>query len=116
MAKIMIVDNEVMITDLVKEILEKAGHRVTVANSGKQCIDTLNKGNIDLVLLDIMMPDMSGWEVFQKIKGKSKVAFISVVEISKERKDTLTKEGLSGFISKPFTAKDLVAKVKSIVG
>lgn len=116
MAKVLVVDNEIMITDLVKEILKRDGHSVSVASGGNECIKKLEKEKFDIVLLDIMMPDMSGWDVFQKIKKHAgmKIAFLSVTEITKERKEILMKEGLADFINKPFTPKDLSARVRAL--
>lgn len=119
MAKIMEVDNEPDTVELVKEILERAGHEVVTAYGGRECLAKLEKERVDLVLLDIMMPDLSGWDVYQRIRKmnkKQKVAFLSVVEVSKERKEALKKEGLSDYIMKPFTEEELIERVKAILG
>lgn len=119
MARILVVDNETMITDLVREILGGAGYEVLAANSGAESLEKVGRGGIDLVLLDIIMPDMSGWDVYQKIRQKDrkmKVAFLSIAEVTEERKRALMKEGLSDFINKPFTPTDLVQRVKKILG
>jgi len=88
------------------------------ANSGRECLEKIEKEKPDLVLLDIVMPDMSGWDVYGRIKKNSsdtKVMFVSVVEISQERRETLIREGLSDYITKPFTKDELVKKVKSVI-
>jgi len=118
MAKILHVDNEPDTLELAKMILEKAGHKVTGALSGRGCLEKLANEKFDLVLLDVMMPDMSGWDVFKQImkNGKGqKVAFLSVIEVSGERKGKLREEGLADYILKPFTADELVKRVKAIV-
>jgi DNA-binding response OmpR family regulator len=70
------------------------------------------------VLLDIMMPDLSGWDVLQQLKKQdpgAKVAFLSVLEVSDERKERLKEEGLADYIMKPFTSKELKTKVNAIL-
>jgi DNA-binding response OmpR family regulator len=65
-----------------------------------------------------MMPDMSGWDVFgriMKMRAKPKVAFVSIIEVSPERKSTLMKQGLSDYIMKPFTKDEIVKKVKKVL-
>lgn len=119
MVKIMHVDNEPDTLKLVKTILEKEGFNVVTALSGKECLGKLGEENPDLVLLDVMMPDMSGWDVYQRIrkmKKRPKVAFLSVIEVSKERRRALFNNGISDYITKPFDRADLVKRIKKIVG
>jgi DNA-binding response OmpR family regulator len=120
MHSIMSVDNEPDTVDLVKFILEKEGMEVTPAYSGKECLEKLANGKFELVLLDIMMPDMSGWDVFTNIKKmkdakKPKVAFLSAIDVSAERRKVLVKSGISDYITKPFDNDDLVKRVKSML-
>jgi CheY-like chemotaxis protein len=68
MKKVMVVDDEPDVTFLVKEMLGREGFSVVEANSGREALKKLNKEKPDLVLLDIMMPEMDGWEVSRKIK------------------------------------------------
>ena len=118
MAKILVVDNEPDTVELVKKILEKEGYEVVPAFSGKEALSKNNREKPDLVLLDIMMPDLSGWDVYQRLRKKNpdaKVALLSIIEVSAERRKKLLDEGLSDYILKPFTAKELVDKVGAIV-
>jgi CheY-like chemotaxis protein len=118
MKKIMVVDNEPDIVDLTRTVLEIGGYNVVPANSGEECLKKLQKENVDLVLLDIMMPGMSGWDVFNKIKKdsiKTKVAFMSVLEISDKRKQVLLDEGLADYIMKPFDKDGLLDRVDKIL-
>jgi len=113
--KILIVDDEPDTVQLIKSILEMHGFSVETASNGKECLQKVKTKKTDLVLLDIMMPDMSGWEVFNKLKKSeagARVIFVSVVEITPERKQSLMKEGLIDYINKPFTKDDLMEKVK----
>jgi len=118
MKKIMVVDNEPDIVDLTRTVLELGGYNVVTAYSGEECLRLLEKEKVDLVLLDIMMPGMSGWDVFNRINKKStdvKVAFMSVLEISDRRKQVLLEEGLADYIMKPFDKDTLLDRVDKIL-
>ena len=118
MKKILVVDNEPDIVDLTRTVLELGGYQVITAYSGEECMRLLEKEKVDLVLLDIMMPGMSGWDVFNRIKKKStqiKVAFMSVLEISDKRKQVLLDEGLADYIMKPFDKETLLNGVDKIL-
>jgi len=114
----MVVDNEPDIVDLTRTVLELGGYTVVPAYSGEECLRNLEKEKVDLVLLDIMMPGMSGWDVFNRIKKKNsdiKVAFMSVLEISDKRKQVLLDEGLADYIMKPFDKDTLLERVDNIL-
>ena len=118
MKKIMVVDNEPDIVDLTRTVLEIGGYNVVTASSGEECLRLLEKGKVDLVLLDIMMPGMSGWDVFNRISKKNpeiKVAFMSILEISDKRKQVLLEEGLADYIMKPFDKDTLLDRVDKIL-
>ncbi len=118
MKKIMVVDNEPDIVDLTRTVLELGGYQVVTAYSGEECLKQLEEEKVDLVLLDIMMPGMSGWDVFNRINKKSthiKVAFMSVLEISDKRKQVLLDEGLADYIMKPFDKETLLNRVDKIL-
>ena len=66
--KIMVVDDEPDTVDLIKLVLETEGFEVITAFSGKECLDKVTLEEPDAILLDIMMPEMDGWEVFRKIR------------------------------------------------
>ena len=114
----MVVDNEPDIVDLTRTVLELGGYNVVTAHSGEECLRLLEQEEVDLVLLDIMMPGMSGWDVFNRINRKSsniKVAFLSVLEISDKRKQVLLDEGLADYIMKPFDKDTLLDRVDRIM-
>ena len=118
MKKIMVVDNEPDIVDLTRTVLELGGYEVIPSYSGEECLRKLEKEKVDLVLLDIMMPGMSGWDVFNRIKKKNsetKVAFMSVLEISEKRKKVLLDEGLADYIMKPFDKEGLLQRIDKIL-
>ena len=118
MKKIMVVDNEPDIVDLTRTVLEIGGYEVVPAYSGEECLEKLDQEPVDLILLDIMMPGMSGWDVFNRIKQQqidTKVVFMSVLEISEKRKQVLLDEGLSDYIMKPYDKDTLLEKVDQIL-
>ena len=114
----MVVDNEPDIVDLTRTVLEIGGYQVIPAYSGEECLEKIKQESIDLILLDIMMPGMSGWDVFNKIKHQhidTKVAFMSVLEISEKRKQVLLDEGLADYIMKPYDKDTLLEKVDKML-
>jgi CheY-like chemotaxis protein len=116
--KILVVDDEEDMVGLTKKILELEGYNITIARSGNECLEKIKKSDFDLVLLDIMMPGMNGWDVFDEIhniKSNSKVVFVSVLDISEKRKIYLMAQGLAGYIQKPFTDDELVKTVSEIL-
>jgi two-component system response regulator VicR len=118
MKKIMVVDNEPDIVDLTRTVLEIGGYEVIPAYSGEECLEKIENENVDLILLDIMMPGMSGWDVFNRINKKTpdiKIAFMSVLEISEKRKQVLLDEGLADYIMKPFDKDTLLDRVDKIL-
>jgi len=116
--KVMVVDNEPDTVELVKAILEDAGYEISCAHSGLECLEKVQTEKPDLILLDIMMPDLSGWDTYSRLRKKDqnvKVSFLSAIEVSKERLTKLLAGGLSDYITKPFTADELIDRVKKIL-
>ena len=99
----------------VKVILEHAGYKAEISLCGKDGLEEAKKG-FDLILIDIMLPDMSGWDVFTKLKGKtkSKIAFLSAIPVSEERLNELKRAGVSDYITKPFTKINLLERINKI--
>ena len=119
MAKILVMDNEEDILSSVKTILEKESHKVTCVTTGQNAIKKMKAGRFDLAILDIMMPDMSGWDVFGqiiKMTPEQKVMFLSVLELSPERKAQLEQYETVEYLLKPFDRSVLVEHVKSMLG
>lgn len=119
--KIMVVDDEEVLVELVSAILKKEGYDVVGVNSGQECLDKLKQVTPDLILMDMMMPGMSGRETAEKIRKNPKtsglkIAFVTVARFSEVGKETLKKMGISDYITKPFDNADLVKRVKNIIG
>jgi len=117
MKKILYVEDNKDTAQAVSIILKNAGFDVELAYNGTDGVKKAESAKYDLFLLDIMLPDMSGWDVFDKLskKIKAKYAFLSAIPVSAERLIELKKAGISDYIMKPFTKVDLVTKVKKIL-
>jgi len=115
--KVLIIDDEVDFADLLKLQLEKGGYDVTTVYSGKDGLDLLKKEFPDIILLDIMMPEISGWEICSKIKLDTKTKDIPVIFLT-ARADDLSKamglKGAEGFIEKPFDPLDLIKEIEKL--
>ena len=119
--KIMVVDDEPDTVDLVKLVLETEGYEILVAYSGQEALDMIKVNRPDLVLLDIMMPQMDGWMVRKKIVGNEETKDIPVVMLTAKAQPIdkmigLHVVGVSDYITKPFGRKELINSVKRIVG
>jgi len=120
MAKILIVDDEEPIVQVVKDMLKPEGYEISEAYSGQECLDKLKKETPDLILLDFFMPGLSGREVLEKIrrdpKNKNiKVALMTAASFSAVGKKEFETLGIVDDIKKPFDQEDLKKRIKAIL-
>lgn len=116
--RILHVDDEPDILETVKTILENEGFEVVSAISGKEALKQIKSNNFDLFILDVMMPDISGWDLFiqiKKLKSDYKVIILSIIEVSQSRLKELRAHGISDYIMKPFHRDDFVKRIKKII-
>ncbi len=118
--KILVVDDEPDFVILIKKILEKEGYAVKEAYSGRECLACMKKETPDLIILDIMMPGISGWEVCRRIKSDRKTFTIPVIMLSiKNSKEDKEKSLFEFFadlhLDKPIGRKTLVNTVKNLI-
>jgi two-component system response regulator VicR len=118
--KIMVVDDEPDVVDLVKLVLESDGFDVVTAYSGKEALDKIGNEMPDLVLLDIMMPQMDGWEVYSRIRANPKTKDIPVAMLTAKSQSIDKMIGLhvvkvDDYITKPFGRSELLERVKRIL-
>ncbi len=117
--RILCVDDEDFTLDLLDTLLSAQGYEITTALNGKIAIETLAEKNIDLVLLDINMPLMNGYETCQKIKNDSQTKHIPVIMItSMDSRDSKIKgieAGADEFLAKPLDHSELLLRVKNIL-
>ena len=115
--KILVVDDEGRMRKLVKDFLVKKGFLVLEAGDGAEAVDLFfAEKDIALIILDVMMPKMDGWEVCREIRQYSKVPIIMLTARGDEQDELLGFElGVDEYISKPFSPKILVARVEAIL-
>lgn len=115
--KILVVDDETRMRKLVGDFLKKSGYQVLEAADGSAALDIFFEQNdIALVILDVMMPKMDGWQVCKEIRQYSKVPIIMLTAKSEEMDELLGFElGVDEYITKPFSPKILVARVEAIL-
>lgn len=115
--KILVVDDESRMRKLVKDFLAREGYTVLEAGDGMEAMDVFYEAkDIALVILDVMMPKMDGWQVCREIRESSKVPIIMLTARSEERDELQGFElGVDEYISKPFSPKILVARVNAIL-
>ena len=118
--KILIVDDNPDSVAIMRSILENRGYHVHVAASGTEALQVVRKEPLDLVLLDVMMPEMSGIEVLQQIKDNSQTGRLAVILVTAKTHDEDVmvgyQYGADYYITKPFTAKQLVYGIELVLG
>ncbi|TET52704.1 MAG: response regulator [Actinobacteria bacterium] len=113
--KILVVDDEKTIVELVRIRLEKNGYKVQTALSGKEALNVAQKEKPDLVILDIMMPEMDGYEVLKKLRGDLKLDMPVMLLTAKVADNDVWEGWQSGvdyYVTKPFTAHTLLRGVQ----
>jgi len=114
----MVVDDEPDTVDLIKLVLETEGFEVISAYSGKECLDKLKIEKPSMILLDLMMPGMDGWEVFHEIKKKYDDIPVAILTVSDRDIDKML--GLhvlkaDDYIIKPFGRQELIDRIRRIL-
>ncbi|MGN0317687.1 MAG: response regulator [Lachnospira sp.] len=117
---ILVVDDDAMNLRLATMILKNENYTVVLAKSGEACIDILKKGGIDLVLLDVEMPGMSGIKTLEKIRETDEISQAHVIFVSGTMEDETVaiaeKLGAIDFIKKPFMPQELLSQVARAFG
>lgn len=114
MSKILIVEDEEVIADLEKDYLELSGFEVEIKNNGRDGLEYALKGDFSLIILDLMLPEIDGFEVCKKIREERNIPII-MVSAKKDDIDKIRGLGLGAddYITKPFSPSELVARVKA---
>jgi DNA-binding response OmpR family regulator len=105
--------------DLIRLILSRRGYEVKGAGGGVEGLQIIRKEIPDLVLLDLMMPDMDGWEVFQQMRADEKTRHIPVIVVTAKAQNIDKVLGLhiakvNDYISKPFSPQDLLTSIEKV--
>ncbi len=120
MKKILVVDDDPYILMSLEFLMKKGGNNVMVARNGTEALDFINSTVPDLILLDIMMPDVDGYSICEYIKKTPKLKDIIVVFLSAKTKEADIQKGYdlgaALFISKPFSTRNLMKEVNSLLG
>lgn len=114
--KILIVDDEDMIREVIKEYSEDAGYQTDEAENGKIALKKINKNTYDLLILDIMMPEMDGFTVLKNIPKEKMIPTI-VLSARGEEYDKLNgfDLGIDDYLTKSFSPKELIARIKAVL-
>ena len=114
--KILVVDDEVKIVRVVRAYLEKEGYQVAEANDGQQALEAARRERPDLVILDLMLPEISGWDVCRTLRQESNVPVIMLTAQDEDTDKIVGLElGADDYITKPFNPKELMARVHAIL-
>ncbi|MEG0570767.1 MAG: response regulator transcription factor [Oscillospiraceae bacterium] len=114
--KILVVDDDKNICELLRLYLEKEGYSVLLSHDGPEAVIKFNALNPDLVLLDIMLPGLDGWQVCREIRKKSNVPIIMITAKGETFDKVLGLElGADDYVVKPFDTKEIVARIKAVL-
>jgi DNA-binding response OmpR family regulator len=118
--KILIADDEPNIVVSLEFLMKKKGYVVRVANTGEEALAAVGEFGPDLILLDVMMPRMSGYDLCQRVRENPAWRGIKIIMVSAKGRDIEVTKGMAvgadDYVTKPFSTKDLVAKVQALLG
>ncbi|MFM1938007.1 MAG: hypothetical protein RLZZ320_865 [Actinomycetota bacterium] len=116
MTKILIVEDESSFSEALEYLLGKEGFSVITADNGSEAIRKFDQGGIDLVLLDLMIPEVSGTEVCRQIRAKSRVPIIMLTAKDSEVDKVVGLEiGADDYVTKPYSSRELVARIRAVL-
>jgi DNA-binding response OmpR family regulator len=118
---ILCIEDEQEMIDLIRLILSRRGFEIRGANGGKEGLEIIRKDHPDLVLLDLMMPEMDGWEVYQQMKADEATKDIPVIVVTAKAQSIDKVLGLhiakvDDYIAKPFSPQELLNSVDKVLG
>jgi len=118
--KILIADDEPNIVTALEFLLQRNGYEVYIARNGEGALKLVEEHKPDLVLLDVMMPLKSGYEVCQRMRERADWSHIKIIMLTAKGRDVEMSKGLSIgadlYITKPFSTQELVAKINGLLG
>jgi two-component system response regulator RegX3 len=116
MTRILIIEDEISFSEALSFLLEKEGFETEVAETGKAGIAAFNKSTFDLVLLDLMIPEISGIDVCRTIRTTSQIPIIMLTAKDSEVDKVVGLElGADDYVTKPYSARELVARIKAVL-
>lgn len=115
MGKVLIVEDEKTIAQNISDYLEVAGYKTTIANDGEKALEIFLDDNIDMIILDLMLPKISGEEVCKRIRKTSNVPIIMLTaKVTEDSKISGLELGADMYLTKPFSLRELRSMVKSL--
>ena len=116
MTKILVVEDEASFSDALAYLLGKEGFEVSVADSGTSAVAEFERNGADLILLDLMLPGLSGTEVCRQIRAKSQVPIIMLTAKDAEVDKVVGLElGADDYVTKPYSSRELVARIRAVL-
>lgn len=116
LGKILVVDDDKNICELLRLYLEKEGYSVILSHDGEEALVKFNALNPDMILLDIMLPGLDGWQVCREIRKKSNVPIIMLTAKGETFDKVLGLElGADDYVVKPFETKEVIARIKAVL-
>lgn len=115
-ARILVVDDERRIVDIVRAYLERDGYKVLVAYDGKSGLESARREHPDLIILDLMLPEISGWDVCRALRKESDIPIIMLTARDETSDKIVGLElGADDYVGKPFDPKELVVRVRAVL-
>ncbi len=116
MTRILVVEDEDSFSDALAFLLTKEGFEVEVADNGLKAIEIFDRGGADLILLDLMLPGLSGTEVCRQIRAKSSVPIIMLTAKESEVDKVVGLElGADDYVTKPYSSRELIARIRAVM-
>ena len=118
--RVLIADDEPNIVVSLEYLMKREGYAVTVARDGVQALAAIRAERPDLVLLDVMMPGKSGFEVCSEVRADESLAGMKIVLLTAKGRDTDVEKGLAlgadAYVTKPFSTRELAERVRQLLG
>ncbi|MDR5898426.1 response regulator [Halomonas vilamensis] len=119
MANVLVVDDEPNIVLSLEFLMEQAGFQVTTAEDGEQALESVKNAQPDLILLDISLPGISGFDVLEQLRGQPDTASLPIIMLTAHGREVEREKGMAlgadDYITKPFSTQTLVEKVKTLL-
>jgi DNA-binding response OmpR family regulator len=116
---VLIADDEANIVVSLEFLMKREGHRVSIARDGDAALEAIRRERPDLVLLDVMMPGKSGFEICQAVRADESLATVKILMLSAKGRDTDVAKGSAlgadAYMTKPFSTRDLADKVREML-
>jgi DNA-binding response OmpR family regulator len=114
--KVLVVDDDINVLSLLKEYLENTGFKVFAANNGDKAIEIFKMEKLDIVILDVMLPNKDGFEIVKEMRQNSNIPIIMLTARVEEVDKIMGFElGIDDYVTKPFSPKELVVRIKAIL-